>query len=220
MATLSRKAKERLIFLGIFITLSIGIFGLLNAAAFARTLRYDLLLHSPFASEDLKQGDILEVGSGTPGGVAFTVTSTAQLAIPAIGVVTPIVPPKGTAKKDILAAMEEGVALYPGSVGPGEQGRVVMLGHSSRASWYRGNYATVFSLLSKLEGGQEFVVAAQGKKYIYQIFRTSTLSPSDTNALLAGPFMESEIDLITCYPVGGASKRTVVQARLIRTETL
>lgn len=222
------------IFLIIFFFMSFFTFLVLNGGAFWRDIRYALYLNSPFASADLKQGDILEVAGvdGTlpstggndingsahpiyePGSAPFVLT------IPKISVVTPVVIPSNTSKEKILSSLESGVGLYPGSSMPGDAGRAVMLGHSSRATWYRGDYATIFTLLGKLEAGDEMYVTANNKKYVYEVFKTNVLSKADTDALLATPATGSEIDLVTCYPIGGASQRTVIQAKLVRTEAI
>jgi LPXTG-site transpeptidase (sortase) family protein len=209
--------KHLNIFLITFFIFTLFFYVFLNGGAFWRDLRYALFLSSPFASEDIKNGELLQVAqaanSSLPGGQY-------QLIIPKIAVVTPIVEPRSESKQAILGSLEEGVGLYPGSVTPGESGRAILLGHSSRASWYRGEYATVFTTIGRLEPMDEIYVTANQKKYVYQVFAVKVLSPTDTNALLTPPSIYTELDLVTCYPIGGASHRTVVQARLIRTENL
>lgn len=206
------------IFLIFFFGFSLFGFFLLNGGAFARNIRYELLLNSPFASSDLKRGEILTVAPAAAS--AATTTRQFYLEIPKIGVIAPIVIPENTSNKGVLASLEEGVGLYPGSAMPGEAGRAIVLGHSSRASWYRGDYATVFSLLPKLSEGDEFYATAGGQKFIYRIYSKKILSPSETNAILAQPIGDSEMDLITCYPIGSASERTLIQAKLVAIENI
>jgi LPXTG-site transpeptidase (sortase) family protein len=142
------------------------------------------------------------------------------LSIPKIEVNTPVVIPREVTKQGILASLEEGVGLYPGSAGIGAPGRAVVLGHSSRASWYRGEYAYIFALLHKLEEYDKFYVTGGGKKYTYQVFANKVMTPQEANAFLATTPSDSEIDLVTCYPVGSASKRTIIQAKLISVENI
>lgn len=180
-------------------------------------LRYDLFLKSPFAGSDLKQGDILAVpGAGVPIGSGEKL----YLSIPKIDANAPIITPAENTKADILASLEAGVGLYPGSVPPGGNGRAVILGHSSKASWYRGKYAYIFALLPKLEKGDEFYITADRKKYVYRVFDKQVLSPADANVLLASPASGSEAVLITCYPIGSASKRQIIRAQMVRTENI
>lgn len=213
---IKNKLRGIAIFLMLFLAASLFFYFLLNGGAFWKEIRYWVFLNSPFVSYDLKSGDILRLASAAklPPGANY------ELFVPHIEVQTPIVSPGSSGTADILAAMEDGVALYPGSVAPGEPGRAVMLGHSSRASWYRGGYATVFSLLPQLKQGDTIYIVGQGKKYTYQVFQKSILSPNETNTVLLSEPGDSEIALITCYPIGSASQRNVVQAKLIGTENI
>ena len=152
-----------------------------------------------------------------PGTSAQSAVSSYRLVIPKIGVNVPMVFPSDDSMKAILASLELGVGIYHGSDLPTELGRTVVLGHSSRASWYRGDYATVFSLLPKLEQLDEFYVLEGNKKHRYIIFAKQCLSPTETNAVLSGMSAGSEIDLITCYPIGSASQRTLIRAKYIET---
>lgn len=214
--------NELFIFLSLFASMSLLFYWLLNGGAYAKELRYSLLLHSPLASKDLKNGTILELKSAYARGTRASAfpDNEYMLIIPKISVATPIVRPHSSAMNDILAGLEEGVGLYPGSDEPGKLGRGVLLGHSSRASWYRGNYATIFALLNKLEEGDSFYISRGNTQYRYRVFSKKILTPSETNELLDDNPRESEIDLITCHPIGSASKRTVIQGTLVKTENL
>ena len=207
--------KEINIFLAIFLGMVFLSFWLLNGGALAKEIRYRLVLSSPLASEDLKNNEILSLKKSAFSSPVASIRKSYKLVIPKISVVSPVIFPKKNTTTDILASLEEGVGLYPGSVSPGENGRTIILGHSSRASWYRGEYATIFSLLGKLEEGDTFYIIDGDKKYFYEVFSKKFLTPSETNTILAGKVNESEIDLITCWPSGSASKRTLVQAKLV-----
>jgi LPXTG-site transpeptidase (sortase) family protein len=211
--------KELNIFLILFFLCTFFAFLFLNGTAFWTDLRYSLFLKSPFASSDLKNGDLLQVVSAAGGDVA-DLNGALTLVIPKINVVVPIVIPGADDKATVLATLEKGVGLYPGSTPPGGSGRAVLLGHSSKASWYHGNYAYIFTLLSKLDPPDEFYITTATKKYVYQVAAHKTLSPKDTNILLAGPSAASEVDLVTCYPVGSASQRTIIQGVLLRTDSI
>ncbi len=211
--------REIIIFFAIFLASSFFIYLLLNGGAYFRILRYDLFLHSPFAEADLKDRLILN----------FKKSSEPQsnqdikyyLYIPKIDVLTPIVLPKDDSNKSILASLEEGVALYPGSQLPGQAGRSVILGHSSKTTWYRGQYAYIFALLSKLQSGDEFYIVFENKKLVYKVFSNDILTPEQTNKLLSKmPQNESDVALITCWPIGSSSMRTLIQAKLDRVEKI
>ena len=211
--------KEIIIFLAIFFLVSIFIYLLLNGGAYFRILRYDLFLHSPFAEADLKNQPILSLkNSFEP---QSNQDSKYYLYIPKIDVLTPIVLPKDDSNQNILASLEEGTVLYPGSQLPGQAGRSVILGHSSKTAWYRGQYAYVFALLSKLQSGDEFYIVFENKKLVYKVFSNDILTPEQTNKLLSQmPQNESDVALITCWPIGSSSMRTLIQAKLDRVEKI
>lgn len=208
--------KRLLVFIILFSGFSLFFYFVLNGGAFFKELRYAIFLNSPFVSSDLRNNNIFAIGRVEilPPGANY------RLLVGKIGVDAPMVAPSDATKQGILASLEDGVGLYPGSSAPGESGRAVILGHSSRASWYRGGYATVFALLPQLRSGDEFYVLSNTKKYTYRVFYSGVMSPNDTNVLLSSEPSDSEITLITCYPIGGASQRKVVQAKLIAAESL
>lgn len=208
------------IFLILFFGISLFFYILINGGAFTRNLRYALFLNSPFASSDLRSGEILAF-SGDPDEIRTLESGEYELYLPKIDTRTPIIVPEENSTKGILAGMEEGVSIYPDSAPISEKvGRSVILGHSSRASWYRGDYATVFSLLPQMKVGDKFFVISKNQKLTYEVFAVNYLSPADTNAELSKPTTFAEVDLITCYPIGGASKRNLVQAKLISADNL
>lgn len=194
-----------MIFLGMWI---------LNGGAYAKELRYRFLLYFPLTRQEVGTAKILEVENGTLLQEQDADTPF-ELVIPKIGVAAPVIIPSGDTMSAILAALEEGVGLYPHSAFPGKGGRSIILGHSSRASWYRGGYATVFALLARISPGDEFSIKKGVTEYRYRVFAVLTLSPEETNELVSRKVSEEEVDLITCYPIGSSSLRTVIQAKLL-----
>ncbi len=208
------------IFLILFFGISLFFYLLINGGAFTRNLRYSLFLNSPFASSDLKSGDILAF-TGDPDEIKQLESGQFELYLPKIDTRAPIIVPEDGTTKAILAGMEEGVSIYPDSAPISEKvGRSVILGHSSRASWYRGDYATVFSLLPQMKVGDKFFVLSKDQKLTYEVFAVNYMTPDATNVELSKPATFAEVDLITCYPIGSASKRNLVQAKLVSAEKL
>jgi len=198
--------KEIIIFLTIFFLASIYIYLLLNGGAYFMILRYE--------------GPILNFSNASETPMVRNEKGY-SLYIPKIGVFAPVVLPKDKSNENILAGLENGVALYPGSSMPGENGRAVILGHSSSITWYRGRYAYVFALLNKLQSGDEFYIISGNKKLVYKVFANDTLTPEKTNEILSqSPKNKSEIALVTCWPIGSSSKRTLIQAKLDRIEKI
>ena len=217
--------REIAVFLFIFIGLSAAAFWMLNGGAYAEELRY-YLFPQPIPSEPLFAFSASASDSSQTAQEAKTKTFSPghaepamRIVIPKIRVDAPLNVPQTHATKDILASLEQGVGIYPESARFGQEGRAILLGHSSRASWYRGGYATIFALINKLEIGDVFYIIGNGKTHIYEVTTSATLTPSATNIMLAGVSDGSEVDLITCYPIGSASKRKVIRSRLLMTQT-
>ncbi len=193
--------KEIIIFLAIFLISSFLVYLFLNSDAYFTILRYDLLSRFSFAGIYFKN---------QPGIVP---NENYFLQIPKINASAPIVFPKDDSVKNVLAALELGVALYPGSQLPGETGRAVILGHSSKPP--------IFTLLNKLQSGDEFYITSGNKKLVYKVFSNDILTPDQTNKILSQiPRNESDVALITCWPIGFSSKRTLIQAKLDRVEKI
>lgn len=189
----------------------------INGGAYAQELRY--MFGAGEGAEALPAGDILAFAS--PPAAAASVSAIPReyrLTIEKIGVEAPLVMPVGSTPEDVLAALEGGVGLYPGSALPGQPGRAVLLGHSSRASWYRGGYATVFTLIKELKPGDTFRIASPDAAHVYEVFSRTEMWPDAANIMLSQPPEGAEAVLITCHPIGSASRRMVVRARLVRTE--
>jgi sortase A len=110
-------------------------------------------------------------------------------------------------------ALQHGTVHYPNTAVPGQQGNVVIFGHSSGQWWAPGNYKFVFTLLNKLQYGDTIFVEYQGVRYIYRVSNISVVKPDDLSVLNQGG--NSMLTLITCTPVGTSQKRLIVQAQQI-----
>ncbi len=136
-----------------------------------------------------------------------------KVVIPKINVDVPLVLAPGYEDKDILKALESGIAHYPNTALPGEVGNVFVTGHSSNYPWAQGAYNYAFSLLNKLDNGDMVYVYYQGEKYTYKVFEVKIVSPSDTSVL--SKTNNSIISLMTCDPPGTTWKRRIVKAEQI-----
>ena len=216
--------REIILFLVLFGSMTIAGFWLLNGGALIKNMEFlfsaaaeDSLPAEPLFAFPRPSSSAVSAGN-TPVSTPSSKIHSYRLVIPNIRVSTPVIIPKSGDMKAILASLEEGVGVYPGSSLPGREGRSIILGHSSRASWYRGEYATIFTLIKELGPGDLFYIVDDGTSYIYEVISKKSMTPAEANAMFAGPTDGSEVDLVTCYPIGSASKRMVVRARLVLTQ--
>lgn len=134
-----------------------------------------------------------------------------SILISKINVDAPVLSPESNEKKDILIALKDGVVLYPGSALPGEKGTTIILGHSSPPILYKGKYNVIFSLLNKLEKGDDITIFYNQKKYVYEVdnkyifYPQQGISPSNDKS-------KPTLVLVSCWPLGTDFKRIAVEA--------
>lgn len=117
----------------------------------------------------------------------------------------------GALEAEIQQALRYGVVHYPGTAEAGENGNVVITGHSSYFSWDPGRFKDVFALLHEVVVGDTIIVYHNQKKYFYQVYETQVVTPDKIDILTQRG--ENRLTLITCTPVGTNLKRLVVFAR-------
>lgn len=108
------------------------------------------------------------------------------------------------------AALQYYLGHFEDSVGPGEKGNFSIAGH--RVS----DYSEAFVNLYKAEIGDEIIVKANKKEYIYKITKSFIVSPTDISVLEDTD--NATITLVTCTV--GAKERLIVKGDLIETREL
>lgn len=133
-----------------------------------------------------------------------------EILIPKINVEIPVVYGVNTIEEsDVQNALEDGVVHYADTARPGENGNVVVVGHSSNNIFNQGKYKFAFVLLSRLENGDTFYLQKDGKRYTYQVYKKTVVSPSDVSVLGATD-KAATATLITCDPPGSTANRLIV----------
>lgn len=130
--------------------------------------------------------------------------------IPKINIEAPVVyDVLTTEEKDIQAGLERGVVHYGPTALPGQQGNVVVLGHSASNIFNRGKFKFAFILLKSLDTGDTFMLHKDGKRYVYKVYEKKIVSPTEVSVL--GPASKpSTATLITCDPPGMNTNRLVI----------
>lgn len=137
-----------------------------------------------------------------------------SLAIPKLGIEAPIVFATSTDEKDLKKYLDKGVLHYPGSALPGEQGRVIILGHSAPPGWPEINFDKVFSDINKLESGDEVYVYFDNQGYLYRVREKIFLGKGEEIPASDLTNSESVLVLISCWPPGKDYKRIAVKCLL------
>ena len=81
-----------------------------------------------------------------------------SIEIPKIGIVAPLVIGASKDNNVLEKNLNNGVVYYPGSVLPGDNGQIAVLGHSAPPNWPKIKYDWVFSNVSSLNLGIENIV--------------------------------------------------------------
>ncbi len=135
--------------------------------------------------------------------------------IPKTKTLAPIVVENSDDDKVLLAALDRGVLLFPGSVEPGQNGSTVMLGHSSASIWSGGGYKSVFSLLNKLEKGDAIKVYFDNEEFVYRVSQLNIFSVEKANKVVTDSNGPNTLFLSSCWPPGTSWNRIVVTAILV-----
>jgi len=138
-----------------------------------------------------------------------------KVIIPKINVDVPVVyDVADNQEKTIQNALEYGVVHYPSTPVPGQNGNVVVVGHSSNNLLNTGKYKFAFVLLSRLQPGDTITMQYGGKRYVYKVYEKVIIKPTDVGVL--GPTSkQASLTLITCDPPGTSVNRLVIHAEQI-----
>jgi LPXTG-site transpeptidase (sortase) family protein len=133
-----------------------------------------------------------------------------EVIIPKINVEVPVVYGANTIDENSIdQALEDGVVHYADTANPGQNGNLVIVGHSSNNIFNKGKYKFAFVLLSRLEAGDTFYIQKDGKRYTYQVYDKKIVKPNDVS-VLGGTNKAATATLITCDPPGTSINRLVV----------
>lgn len=134
-----------------------------------------------------------------------------QVLIPKINVQIPLVLNIPSNQESAIEnALESGVAHYPSTVLPGQNGNTAFFGHSSNNIFNPGKYKFAFVLLRSLTTGDTFYLTYGGTVYAYQVFAREIVDPSQVGVLTDTKGKQATATLITCDPPGTTQKRLVV----------
>ncbi len=120
-----------------------------------------------------------------------------------------------TKESEFQKRLELGVVQIPGTALPGQNGNVVIVGHSSSNIFGPEKYKWAFVLLGKLDNGDTFQINYKGQRYIYAVYGKKVVKPADISVIYGPTPQPFTTSLITCDPPGTAYNRLVIQANQI-----
>jgi len=159
---------------------------------------------APFIQPSRNVSDIQIISTNAASG------DSSEIIIPKINVQIPVVYDiKTIDEAAVEKGLERGVVHYADTSQPGQDGNLVIVGHSSNNIFNPGKYKFAFVLLSRLENGDTFYLQKDGKRYTYQVYKKQIVKPTDVSVLSATD-KQATATLITCDPPGTSTNRLVV----------
>lgn len=137
-----------------------------------------------------------------------------KLIIPKLNIDVPINFNLSNDEKTIMDAMNHGVAHFAipgGDALPGQNGNLIITGHSAGDIYSDNQYKFIFSGLERLVEGDTIHVNYQSKRYTYSVAKFKTVEPTDI-ASLTSTQNRPQLILITCTPLGTSRYRLLVFA--------
>lgn len=174
---------------------------------------------------DLLPNHPLGLRSAQPAAVAVAVETSSlpvaelpvedpvRIRVPAIGLETAIYNPTTTNVATLDSYLLKGAVRYPTSAKLGEEGNVVLFGHSSYLPVVKNPAYKAFNDIQKLHAGDTITVVSESRTYVYRV-RTVTKESAVDGAI---PLSVSGkvLTLATCNSFGQKSDRFVVTADLV-----
>ncbi|OGZ72901.1 MAG: hypothetical protein A2908_00010 [Candidatus Staskawiczbacteria bacterium RIFCSPLOWO2_01_FULL_38_12b] len=141
--------------------------------------------------------------------------SNYSLVIPSIGLVTNVVISKSTSAKILENDLDYGAVYYPGSVAPGQNGQIVILGHSAPPGWPYIKHDWIFSDIEELVTGDTIVFNYNNKKYTYRVLEKKIIQKGQSVGQSELSKNNNILTLVSCWPPGENYQRIAVTATLV-----
>lgn len=141
-----------------------------------------------------------------------------RVEIPSIGIRTLVQNPEETSITVLDAALLKGAVRYPDSGMPGEEGNVLLFGHSSQLPVVQNQAFKAFNDIQNLEKGDPIFVIGKTKVYVYVVdeVKEATTESDAVPLEVEG----AKLTLATCNNFGTKEDRFIVTATLVKIDTL
>ena len=138
--------------------------------------------------------------------------------IPSVGVKANVANPNSTDISALDRALLGGAVRYPGSGELGEEGNVLLFGHSSYLPVVHNQAYKAFNDIQKLEKGAEIRVSGENKMYLYAVETVEEANTATGEIPLRVD--GARLTLATCDTFGAKSDRFIVTAVLVDIQDL
>jgi len=169
----------------------------------------------------------IDVGSfsGTPQTVSSQDTSLNVDALPVKIIfdalderVVPVLNPASRSVEALDTALLSGVVRHPDSADFERVGTILLFGHSSYLPSVINKNFQAFNGIQKMTWGDIIRLQSSDTEYVYRVDRVYEVSANDAEIEIAAG--EAKLTLVTCDSFGAKTDRFVVEATLVRQNTL
>ena len=137
-----------------------------------------------------------------------------KIAAADIGLNKIVYSPNSTDEKTLDAALLKGAVHYPGSALLGEEGNVLLFGHSSYIPGTLNLAYKTFNGIQNLKTGQIITVSSQTSAYDYRVTSVSFAKATDDNVIDLSK-SGHRLTLVTCNSFKTKSDRFVIEAEFV-----
>lgn len=136
-----------------------------------------------------------------------------RIEIPSIKLVTSIANPDSTDVATLDAALHDGAVRYPTSAKLGDEGNVIVFGHSSYLPIVNNKAYKAFNEIQKLSKDDQIMVVGETTTFVYAVesVRSANAGKDGIPLTVTG----SVLTLATCDSFGTPSDRFIVTAQLV-----
>lgn len=135
--------------------------------------------------------------------------------VPIINIKQKVISKSNELENIFMKELEDWVVRYPWSSEPGKKWNTFIFWHSSNYPWIKWDYNQVFALLGKVNIWDKIISYYNQKKYIYKIKEKKVIKPWDVS-ILKNNKNNSELTLMTCWPVWTTLNRLIVTWELVK----
>ena len=127
-------------------------------------------------------------------------------------------PVQNIESKDIYVLYEnlkDGPIRYVDSARLGEEGNVLIFGHSSRLPVVKNQMYKAFNRVSELKRGDSITISGGGRKYIYSVVSVDRKDIEDPSSVISLAKEGKRLTLVTCDTLTGETARFVLEADFV-----
>jgi LPXTG-site transpeptidase (sortase) family protein len=194
----------------------LGLFAVAFFGSLAILAELDLLPEAPEAAQVSLETDQV---AGAGAGMTQAAESPTKVEIPKIKLTALIENPATTAVEALDAELLKGAVRYPTSAKLGEDGNVVLFGHSSYLPIVNNQAYKTFNDIQKLAKGDSITVYSSGTAYTYRV-KSVAKERADENTAIPLSVGGKMLTLVTCNSFGTKQDRFVVVADFVESHSL